>query len=71
MSSQNRSTFQVRAVHALFVVGGALLGFVAALALVPDESAVGQALGTATIGSLALIIGQRTACEVGESRSAD
>ena len=71
MSSQKRPRVQVRAAYTLFVLGGALLGYGAASVLVPDEPAVGQALGTATIGLLTLIVGQQTARDEDEPESAD
>ena len=71
MSSQKRPRGQVRVAYALFVLGGALLGFAVASLLIPDEPAVGQALGTATVGLLTLIIGQQTAQDDDEPESAD
>ncbi len=71
MSPQNRPRFQVRAAYALFVLGGALLGYAVAAAVIPDDPAVGQAAGTATIGLLTLIVGQQTAANEDESSSAD
>lgn len=70
MSSQTRSRFQVRVAHALFVLGGFLLGYAVALAFVPDEPAVGRAAGTATVGLLTVTIGQLTAREEDGSSSA-
>ena len=71
MSPQKKPRFQVRAAYALFVLGGALLGYAVAAALIPDEPGVGQAAGTATIGLLTLIIAQQTARQEDESKSAD
>lgn len=71
MSSQKKPKGQVRAAYALFILGGALVGFAVALALIPDEPAVAQAAGTATVGLLALIIAQQTAQQDDESQSAD
>lgn len=69
MGSGNGSRFQVKAAHALYVLGGILLGYAVASALVPDEPAVGQALGVATVGLLTLIVGQQTSCDDAESMS--
>ena len=67
MSSQNGSRFQVRAGYALFVLGGFLLGLAVALAMVPDEPAMGQvavaaiaAIAAHVAGSVSLRRGKRS-----------
>lgn len=58
--SQKRSGVPVK--HALFILGGALIGYGIASALIPDEPDVVSAILTAVIGLSALIVGQQTAC---------
>ena len=56
----------VPAKHALFILGGALLGYGIASALIPDEPDVVSAIPLAVVGLSALIVGQQTSCTEAE-----
>ena len=62
--SQKKSGVPIK--HALFILGGILIGFGVASALIPDDAHIGSAIGTAVVGLCALIVGQQTACSKAE-----